>query len=271
MTYRVIIFLAQAFALLTFMEACNFTSDTSKVEQEDTSMPKTAKVAKAHLTDVNCWSEGDMFYAAGIIDSDDFFWKRFWVELEIIDTNQQTVLVLADSFTIVPAHSWATPPRGRTTFFGSWKLADLKGTPDSVRLKSAQGVELNAGAILLVSDQKGVRVLENLASVESPEKMKLDSTNEIAWTISGTLENPLPQYAERPCIDVLLYGKDNRLYFTQAIDLNVDTTIIKSAAWGPMLPNEKRGFGMNIGYDALPAPLKKLKIGKVDILGFEKR
>lgn len=264
MTYRVIIFLAQAFVLLTFTTSCNFTSDTTPKlpKQEDTSMPKDAKAAQAHLTDVNCWSEGDMFYAAGIIDSDDFFWKRFWIELEIIDANQQILLVKSDSATIVPAHSWATPPRGRTTFFGSWKLADLKGTPDSIRLKSAKGIELKAGAILLVSNQRGVRMLSNA------EK---DTMNEFAWTITGTLENPLPQYAERPCIDVLLYGKDNRLYFSQVLDLNSDTTIVKAGAWGPMLPNEKRGFGMNIGYDALPAPLKELKIGKVDILGFEKR
>lgn len=264
MTYRVIYFLTQAFALLAFMEACNFGSDTTEKfkKLEDTPMPKNTKVSQAHLTDVNCWSEGDMFYAAGIIDSDDNFWKRFWLELEIIDANQQLVLVKTDSATVVPGHSWATPPRGRTTFFGSWKLSDLKGTPDSIRLKTVQGVELNAGAILIVSNQRGVRMLANGTK---------DTINELAWNITGTLENPLPQYAENPCVDILLYGKDNRLYFSQVLDLNADTTIIKSAAFGPMLPNEKRGFGLSIGYEALPTPLKELKIGKVDILGFEKR
>jgi hypothetical protein len=228
----------------------------------DAIMPKDVKPSKVVLNDVNCWTEGDMFYAAGIVDSEEFFWKRFWLELEVLDANQNLLKVKSDSFSIVPAHSYATPPRGRTSFFWSWKLSDIGGAPDSIRLHGAQGFELFPGAILLVSNQHGVKMLSSTVK---------DSMNELAWMITGTLENPLQQSADRPCVDILLYGKDDRLYFAQTLDLNQDTTIIKSSVWGPMMPAENRAFGMNISYEALPAPLKAQKIGRVDILAFEKR
>ncbi len=253
-------FIVAAFSLLSTVCAC--TDPAPSTLQEDTTMPKTVKPAKVVLKDVNCWTEGDMFYVAGLIDSEEFFWKRFWVELEVIDANNQVLKVKSDSFAVVAAHSYATPPRGRTSFFWSAKLSDIAGTPDSIRLHGAQGLDVTPGAILLISNQSGVRMLSGDGK---------DTTNELGWMVTGTLENPLPQAANSPCVDLLLYGKDQRLYFAQALDMNRDTSIIKTSAWGPMLPEERRGFGFNISYEFLPTPLKEQKIGKLDILAFEKR
>lgn len=126
------------------------------------------------------------------------------------------------------------------------------------------GQEVFAGPILIATKTSSVKVING-----DPE----DSTKtvEVAWRVNGTLENPLPGVVLEPCIDVLLYGTDERLYFTQGLQLNQDTAVVASDRYGQMLPGDKRNFGMAIGYESLPEALKNLKIGRVDFLGYEKR
>lgn len=229
---------------------------------KDMAMPNTAKPAAGHLTDVSCWTENETFYIAALVDSDDMFWKRFWAELKIVDSQGQLLKVTNDSFALVPTHSYAVPPRGRTSLTWGIALKDIAGTPDSVILNKMMGQDVPAGAILIVSSLSTFKVLSNNA----------DSTStELGWRVSGTVENPLPFEAAGPCIDLLIYGTDQKLYMTQALELNSDTALVKSQSYGPLFPQDKRAFGLNIVYDGLPQALRDKKIGKVDILGFEKR
>ncbi len=260
-----IFLLSSLLLLLTWQCAQSSTEGANTTtKQESLEMPSTAKPTPAHLTDVNCWSENNQFMVAALLDSDDFFWKRFWVKIALLDASGKQLLIGADSFAIIPTHSSAVPPRGRTSFTWSFDKRKIAGEPDSIRLIDAMGQEVFAGPILIATKTSSVKVING-----DPE----DSTKtvEVAWRVNGTLENPLPGVVLEPCIDVLLYGTDERLYFTQGLQLNQDTAVVASDRYGQMLPGDKRNFGMAIGYESLPEALKNLKIGRVDFLGYEKR
>ena len=260
------LFLLSSCVLLLTWQCAQSSGDgnTSGTKQESLEMPSTAKPTPAHLTDVNCWSENNQFMVAALLDSDDFFWKRFWVKLALVDASGKQLLIGADSFAIIPTHSSAVAPRGRTSFTWAFDKRKISGEPDSVLLLDAMGQEVFAGPILIAANTSSVKIL-------NPDPKDSTANIEIAWRVNGTIENPLPGVVLEPCIDVLLYGTDQRLYFTQGLNLNQDTTIVASDRYGQMLPGDKRSFGMSIGYESLPEALKNLKIGRVDFLGYEKR
>ena len=210
---------------------------------------------------MNCWSDETQFFATGIIDSEEFFWRRFWLELEVVDANGQPLTVKNEAITVVPAHSTGTAPRGRTAFFWAWKRSDINGIPDSVHLRTAKSIAVDAGPILLISNQGGVRMLVGGDSLQQ----------EKSWMVTGTVENPLPLISTDPHIDILLFGNDNKLWFAQPISMNRDTSIIKTNLPGDIPPTGRRDFGMNIYYDALPKPLVESRIGRVEIMAFEGR
>jgi hypothetical protein len=230
----------------------------------DKSMPKEAVAAKAVLAEVNCWTEGDNFHAVGLVDSEEPFWRKFWIEIGIVDAQGNIVKVGSDSFSIINTHADALPPRGRTAFMATWKLGNLKGTPDSIVLHGVRSIEVPPGAILIASAPGGGFKMSTIDTLTNESR-------ELQWTVTGTIENPLPQSAMEPALSVLVYGKDRKLWYTQSFNTNTDTTIIKTSRYGPMSPNEKRQFGFNVFYESLPDPIRKTLIGRVDVLGHENR
>jgi hypothetical protein len=227
-------------------------------------LPKDVKPANVVLTDVNCWVEGKMFYAVGLVDSREPFWLKIWLKLGVVDAKNQIVPFKSDSFCLVDTHADALYPRGRTAFFASWKLADLKGVPDSIYLKGAQSATVDPGAILIAQNLGGgIKVsFGDTSSTPALEKYVM---------VNGVVENPLPLNADNPGLSLLLYGTDHKLWFTQNLNLNVDASYIKVKMYGPMTPNEKRNFGMHVYYDSLPQAIRTKRIGRIDFLGYEKR
>ncbi len=227
-------------------------------------MPKEAAAAQVVLAEVNCWTEGDEFHAVGLVDSQEPFWRKFWLEIGVVDAQGQIVKFDSDSFCIINTHADALPPRGRTAFMASWKLSKLSGTPDSIILHGARSIDVQPGAILIASNIGGGYKTATLDTVTHQSR-------ELYWTVMGTIENPLPQMAIEPAISVLLYGTDKKLWYTHSYNTDTDTSFIKTSIYGPMSPNEKRQFGFNVYYDNLPEPIRKMLIGRVDVLGHENR
>ena len=227
-------------------------------------LPKDLKPANVVLADVNCWVEGEMFYAVGLVDSRESFWIKTWLKIGVVDAKNQIVPFKSDSFCLVETHADALPPRGRTAFFASWKLSDLNGVPDSIQLRGAQSTTVDPGAILLAQNTGGgIKVsFGDTSSTTALEKYVI---------VRGVVENPLPLSADNPGLSLLLYGTDQKLWFTQNLNLNVDTSYIKAMVYGPMTPNEKRDFGMHVYYDNLPQAIRTKRIGRIDFLGYEKR
>ena len=243
---------------------CKNTVDPKAGKAPEAPMPADAKSAKVSLVDVNCWTEGDMFYAVGVVDSREPQWAKIWLEMGVVDAQNQIVLQNKDSFCLVSTHADALPPNGRTAFMASWKLADLKGTPDSIALKGARFVEKTAGPILIATNIGGGIKFMTLDTATSESR-------ELYWSVSGTIENPLPLTLNEPAISILVYGNDNRLWLANNLSFNVDTALVRMDKYGPMFANEKRKYGFNVHYDNLPTPVRTSRIGKIDVLGYEKR
>lgn len=256
--------IALLFAFFCANTNCKWDNDKKDGIVAENILPKDAQPANVILTDVNCWVEGDMFYSIGLVDNGEPFWLRIWLQLVVVDAKNQIVPFKNDDFCLVETHADALPPRGRTAFFASWKLSDFKGVPDSVQLIGAQSATVDPGAILLAQSKGGSISVSSGDSSSSPVREKY-------FTVNGVVENPLPLNAENPGLSLLLYGFDQKLWFTQNLNLNVDTSYIRAKVCGTMTPNEKRDFGMHVYYDNLPQAIRDKRIGRIDFLGYEKR
>lgn len=247
--------------LLGFTACQNDKDEAPKVEP----MPQDAKPVKVILADPNCWIEGDQFIMTAMVDNQEFEWQRLWLNLRIIDAAQKPLLLAGkDTALTLEPHSPAVAPRGRSSFFWALPLSALNGVPDSFMLASALGVKVPAGAIPIVTESNGVKMLQSDPS---------DPTQsiEIGWQMNGKVESTLNYTVEQPHLDAALYGTDNRLYFTYALDMNRDTVVLRGSEYGPIGAYSKRQFVFRVGYESLPQPLRDKKIGRIDVMAFDKR
>jgi hypothetical protein len=78
-------------------------------------------------------------------------------------------------------------------------------------------------------------------------------------------KNPLPQSARHPKLELLLYGTDNKLWFSTLLDPDDPQykSLIVSEKAGPMAGGEKRELGISVHYDQLPAALRKDRTGGI--------
>lgn len=91
--------------------------------------------------------------------------------------------------------------------------------------------------------------------------------------MTGTVLNALPVVAARPMLEVLVWGKDNRLWLATLLDPG-DPAVQNFFHFdrsGPMDPGEERAFTLQVFYQTLPKALQEIKIGRVEILPFELR
>ncbi len=182
--------------------------------------------------------------------------------MEALDSSGKTV----SEGVVFPVFSAAVPPRGRSAFFQGWPLADFSGKPDTCRVSGAGAFGQAAGPILLVGNLSGVRML----APGSPGSGSAAST-ELGWQISAELSNPLERTAEHPRLELLLFGKDNRLWYAAVLNPEDDRLkeVLTMEGTGPLLTASKRRFGVSVDYENLPQALQTQKIGRVEMLAFE--
>lgn len=188
--------------------------------------------------------------------------------MQPIDSSGQALYIDGKDGVNFPVFSAAIPPRGRSSFFQGWPLTKFSKVPDSCRVICAGAVPQQAGPVLLVEALSGVRMLV-------PRKPDSDTsaTEEKGWQISGDLSNPLTLKAQHPRLELLIYGRDNRLWLSTLIDPEdrKSPTAIQMDGFGSMASGSKRHFSMQIQYTNLPQQLILQKIGSIEMLAFEDR
>jgi hypothetical protein len=261
---RTIRFSALAAALLLTFCFCkqNSAADSNQI----TTLPADSKKVDFVLADVNCWIEDGFFHATGLVDSRENTWQKCVLGLQPLGANGQALKVNGDTISGVLPHSPAIAPRGRSVFYTRWPVSSIEGgAPDSIRLAVTMGTEVDAGAILLLDNVSAFKIMVGPADSSAPQ-------TERGWRATGTLNNFLANFpANTPALSVLLYGTDKKLWFAQPLDLNADTTLIKSSVYGALPPATTRQFGLGIEYENLPKPLQAIRIGRVEFLGYDKR
>lgn len=241
-----------------------FCKQTTDRKAENNKMPANAAPIQVQISHLNCWTENGRFYVTGICNSQSDQWQKIWLLMEALDSSGKTV----SEGVVFPVFSAAVPPRGRSAFFQGWPLADFSGTPDTCRVTGAGAVGQAAGPVLLVESLSGVRML----APADPDGGAAASS-ELGWQISAQLSNPLERTAEHPRLELLLFGKDNRLWYAAVLNPedNKLQEVLKMEGTGPLLPASKRRFGVSVDYSNLPEALKTQKIGRVEMLAYEDR
>jgi hypothetical protein len=101
----------------------------------------------------------------------------------------------------------------------------------------------------------------------------MPATEERAWQITGSISNPLDLVAAHPRLEILVFGTDNKLWFSTLLNPEdpASKPYFKFERSGPIKAKEERPFTMQVYYERLPGALKAQKIGRVQILPFEAR
>lgn len=256
-------------ALLAAFFSCQ-NSDTATVPPSSPLLsdvpPPNADTANVHISDLNCWTEQGQFFVVGICDNRAGAWQRIWLRMEPTDSTGQPLTCNGQPSATFPTFSRAVPPLGRTSFFAGWPLSAFSGQPKSCRIVGAGASAVPPGAILLGTEQSGVRVL-------APAPSDATKTIEKGWQASVLLQNPLDLPAQHPCTELLIYGKDQRLWFSQVLDPANPALrgIVSSTGEGPLRQQEQRRISVQVFYPNLPKHLQDVLIGRVEFLPFDYR
>lgn len=254
------------FALLMLCYNCgNHSPENAALHAE--MMPVTAKPIAAPISNLNTWVESGSFFVTGICSNASTDWQKIWLEATPLDSSGKPLRVSKHSSVVLNTFSDAVPPNGRTAFFASWPLGDISGSPTACQIKVAGAVRQTAGPILVIP-------MVNALKMFAPQETGQPATEELAWQLSGKLLNPLPIQAKHPRLEILVFGTDNRLWFSTL--LNPEDPAMKRVFQfvegdGPLQPNESREFSLQVFYQGLPQALKEKKIGQIEVLPFEAR
>jgi hypothetical protein len=228
--------------------------------------PPNAMLPDVRITDLNCWVEQGQFFVTGICSNESASWQKIWLKMEPMDSIGNPLTITGARYAPMATFSDAVPPKGRTAFFAGWPSSECSGTPHSCRVSGAGAIQVSPGAILLLEDVSGVKMLTSKQAGEA-------ASEEIAWQINGVLNNPLSITAPQLRLELLLFGTDNLLWYSTV--LNPEDPKMKKIFSlekdGPMQPGERRRVGVYAYYDGMPKALKTSKIGRVELLAFEKR
>lgn len=229
-------------------------------------LPPDAATVQVKITDLNFWVEQGQFFVTGVCVNESAAWQQLWLKATFSDAAGTPLKIKNLPGAVVPVFSSAMPPQGRSAFFAGWPLELFSGVPASVQLACAGAKSVAPGPILLVEQVSGVRMAV-------PKEPGAPATEEIAWQISATINNILPQTAHHPQIELLLYGTDQRLWFSMSLNPEDEQfkQLIALDKTGPMAPGEKRNVGVYAFYERMPQALKEQKIGRADMLAFDRR
>ena len=256
--------LVSLLACLFLLQNC-----TEKVPVDPTPLnadmvPANAQPMGSNVSHINCWVEKDMVFVTGICANTTEAWQKIWLDVSPLSPTGKPLAILNHSSVIVNTFSDAVAPYGRTSFFASFPLANFSGKPDSCIVKVAGVTPQAPGPVLIAPVVNGMLM-------SSPASAGMASVE--AWYASGTISNPLQMVASKPRLEVLIYGTDNKLWYSTL--LNPEDPAVQSffsfERKGPLQPEESRVFTLQVYYQSLPQALKDLKIGRVVILPFEAR
>lgn len=232
-------------------------------EQKSSEMPAGAKPVAVQITDLNCFIERGQFFVTGICNNSTNQWQQIWLRMEPSKRDGKAIYMQGERGAVFPVFSAAIPPKGRSAFFQGWDGKLFTGVPDTCSVVCAGAIPAEAGPILLVEEKSMVRMVTPAVTGKEPQ--------EIGRQFSAVVSNPLDKPAKHPCVEVLLYGNDKRLWFVSLLDLTQELPTLRQDGSGDIAPGTKRRFNTEINYYNLPAQLVTHKIGAVDAFSFEQR
>ncbi|MBK8967267.1 MAG: hypothetical protein R3D58_22555 [Saprospiraceae bacterium] len=227
-------------------------------------LPVNTDTLTTGFRDVHYYTSDDHFCIVGIVDNQSPFWQKIWLKAQLIDSTGNALAIQGDTALIIRAFSDAVPPRGATAFFAAVPLSRIAGMPAQCRVTGAGAIQQPGGPILIAT-------VFNSTNVRFPDSTDASGSVAKLVQVQATLENPLNVQAYHPRLLVLLYGKDQRLYYARLVNPELPDAPVTQNNQGPMAPAEKRNVTCQIVYDLMPEPLRNQLVYRVEMQAFDAR
>lgn len=230
-------------------------------------MPEGLTNAEVTLSDLNCWVDAGDFYVVGLCSSTSSDWQRVWLAVQPLDKKGNPITINGAAMDAVPTHSEALPPQGKTSFIKKWPVSALSAVPDSFRVVGQGTLAVGPGPILQIENQKALKMLSNATNDTAGVQV------ELAWQILGLFCNTGQEVAQKPRLEVLVYGGDDKLCYSRLINPEEPEIgrYYREASKGPLAAGEKREINVNVAYVHMPGRVNKYKISRVELLPFNGR
>ncbi|MBK9337012.1 MAG: hypothetical protein IPM98_10645 [Lewinellaceae bacterium] len=238
--------------------------DAATMEFKPDTLPEGVAPAYVDFRDQNTYISDGFFCIVSIVDNKSIDWVRIWARVAVQDSMGNTLAVNGDSSFVLRSFSDAVPPAGATSLFCAIPLKQISGAPAGCTLQGAGVLLQSPGPILIAPQAGGVRMQR--PSAEDSTKIE-----ELAYNMLTSVENPLPDSAFHPRLELLLYGNDKKLYFAQVLNPEDKPSGIYMEREGPLSGGEKREIRYPVLYQFLPQPLKDNLIGRIEVQAYEAR
>ncbi|MGI9158885.1 MAG: hypothetical protein ACR2K1_03950 [Saprospiraceae bacterium] len=242
-------------------------SDEPKIGMFE-SMPEKSDTFEVVFRDTNFWIEGDsIFCVTGIVDNKRMNWQKIWLRVDMTDAAGSPVSIKGKDALILRAFSEAIPPFGASSFFYTIPLKRLSARPSNCTFSGAAAQNVAEGPILVGGMQSNVKAFSGPDTFANT-----DDRLESAWLITTDITNPLPLISNHPRLNVLVYGRDQKLWFSQV--LNPEDTLTKMVVMQPPAPitgGTSASAFFQVNYGGLPNVLNQTRIGRIDVMLFDAR
>jgi hypothetical protein len=242
-------------------------SDEPKIGMFE-SMPEKSDTFEVVFRDTNFWIEGDsIFCVTGIVDNKRMNWQKIWLRVDMTDAAGAPVSIKGKDALILRAFSEAIPPFGASSFFYTIPLKRLSARPANCTFSGTAAQNVAEGPILVGGMQSNVKAFSGPDTFSNT-----DDRLESAWLITADVTNPLPVISNHPRLNVLVYGRDQKLWFSQV--LNPEDTLTKMVVMqppGPIAGGKSASAFFQVNYGGLPNVLNQTRIGRIDVMLFDSR
>lgn len=231
-------------------------------------MPEKSDTFEVAFRDTNYWIEGDsLFCITGLVDNKRMEWQKIWIRIDMKDESGNPVSIKGKDALVLRAFSDAIPPFGASSFFYGISLDQLSARPRECTFAGAASRNVAEGPILVGGMQSNVKAFSG-----PDTSSDVNARKESAWLITCDVNNPLPIPANDPRLNVLIYGRDQKLWFSQV--LNPQDTVEKKVVMQPPAPiagGKTSSAFFQVRYEGLPKVLDNVRIGRIDVMMYEAR
>ncbi len=224
---------------------------------------------QVNIVDLNYWYENQQFTIVGYCENHATNWQRLFLKVSFTDAQGKPLQVNDQPICYIPVASGVVPPSGRSAFSWTWDAFVFSGgTPAKCEVSGAAAFPVSAGVQLVALDPNAVQAMavQNVPLSDTTQKAK-----PIGTQVSCTVYNPFEQEAKRPMTQVVLWGKDKKIWWAAVAPVDSSDVVIVSEHAGPMKAKEKRKVGTGVLHSAMPQGFQNAGFWKVEFLPFDLR
>ncbi len=234
-------------------------------------LPALVEPIETKISGLNYWSENLKFVVAGMVENPTNKWYRFYLKVTFRSASGQPVKVNSEDQVYIPVATSVIPPLGRSSFCWNFDQFAFSEPVASCEITVAGGTKEAEKLQLSASDQSMLNAKSGIASdpSKSADSSDMAKAEILGCQVSANIYNPFDKPVMKPMTQVIIYGKDQKIWYATVAPIDSSDQMIFAAKSGPIQPKEKRLIGMGILFQALPAELQKVGVLNIELLPFD--